>query len=131
MKRRNARQDHWADLEISAMQSNPIYTGIVVDATITHFGRPHNRDKFLGIALEIASAHGLDFLMRKFMLELKSHTAWTLLIPVHESYAEPRKAIITEEQFIQAGVALMRKTSIGAYLTTVLDNLQQGALFLK
>ena len=128
-KRARSYIEQWSEGEITAMLSNPIYTGIIADRTLLT-DHPHDRARFIEIALATAKQYGLEQMLRQFLKDLKHATYWTLLVPVHDTYLIDRHAIITEEQFIRAGCAQCQNRGIEKYFNTVLDNLQQGNLFL-
>jgi hypothetical protein len=122
--------EQWSKGQITEMLYNPIYTGIMVDQKLTQ-EHEFDRDHFLRIAMFVASEHGIQKMLWKFLEDLKRATPWTMLVPVHESYITQRLPILSEDQFVHAGTGLIHKFGIQKYLHKVLDNLAQGSLFVK
>ena len=115
------------------MLSNPFYCGIVVAAKLTeHRPEDYDCELFLKMANILARQEGSEQCVRLFLAALRDpYSNWASRIPIHPCFAEPREAIITQEQFIRAAVEQMREHhSVERYFRNVAENLSQGAISL-
>jgi hypothetical protein len=80
------------------------------------------------IAHEQARKLGSEQCIRNFLKALKQPDEWSILIPVHPCFAYDRQALMSEADFIKAGVEHIFRIGVDTYFGNVLENLSQGSL---
>jgi hypothetical protein len=120
--------------EVRRLLANPFYCGIRVDPILT-LERPIE-EGYIQIAAQIIHEVGAETFMRNFLDRLKcpSHplpsqstiTDDRLLssVKVHPYFTEERPQLISEEEFIEAGIISIGKHGPEMYLREILENLR-------
>jgi hypothetical protein len=120
--------------DIKRMLANPFYCGVRVDPILT-LERPID-DEYIEIAAQIIREVGAEAFLWNFLQRLRNPSrplpAQTTVtddrfltgIQAHPFFTEERPALITEQQFIEAGVTMIADLGPEEYLRHVLENLK-------
>ena len=124
--------------KIKRLVANPFYCGVRVDPILT-LERPIE-EGYIQAATQIIREVGAETFLRNFLDRLKdpsqplpSNTTVTddyLLssVKVHPHFALDRPPMITEEEFIRAGLMAIKEEGPEAYLHEVLENLKANCV---
>lgn len=126
------RRENFTGAGVSKMLCNPAYTGIRVHPSlIQDDAHKYDAELFMHMAKVKARSVGSEQCLRDFLKALRlPDDEWISLIPIHGSFAEERPALLSEEEFIRAGVQQMTNFGVITYFSNVIENLSQGIIFM-
>lgn len=124
------RRENFTGAGVTKMLCNPAYTGIRVHPSlIQDDAHKYDAELFMHTARAKARSAGSEQCLRDFMKALRlKDDEWASLIPIHGSFAEERPVLISEEEFIRAGVQQMANIGVNTYFSNVIENLSQGII---
>ena len=97
----------WLPRTVTKLLTNPIYTGIRVHPDLT-MPRSICRDKYIAMAKQTIEDFGAEDWLRDFLLSLRQPDTWALLgVHADKTFIDERPVIISEDQFVKAGVRLI------------------------
>ena len=124
----------WTEQSVKRLLSNPFYCGFCVDPKLT-LKRPLEGG-YIQTAVQIIQEVGAGAFLRNVLEKLKDSSyplperttvpddRFCSAIWVHPYFAEPHPAIVTEEDFIEAGIVGIGESGAEAYLEGLLENLK-------
>ena len=133
-RERPAESEKWTEEKVKRLLANPFYSGVRVDPILT-LERPIE-EGYIQAATQIIREVGAEAFLRNFLDRLEdpshplpSNTTVTddhLLssVKVHPHFALDRPPMITDEEFIRAGLMAIKEDGPEAYLREVLENLK-------
>jgi hypothetical protein len=134
-RRKAAKDGPWTEERVKRVLANPFYCGFTVDPVLTS-DRAVDEGQYIQTARQIIQEVGAGAFLQSFLEKLKDPSSplppgtsvtedrFVSSIKVHPHFAMEHPSLVTEEEFIQAGIVGIGESGVEEYLRHLLENLK-------